>query len=132
MSDVDRRSVVEWPDQNGRTPLIMAAMLGDVPLLDVLWQHGAGAANATAARDAEGFTALMHALRLENVDAANWLVAQSKSTLSTHDAKVLEVYGVDLTGVPNATFQPVDEYLGGGGLAWTHPSGERFMDSPLT
>jgi len=131
MSAADRQHVLAFPDRNGRPPLILAAMLGDVPLLEVLWQGGAGAVNTTAARDLDGFTALMHALRLGNDPAASWLVAQSNASLSAHDASVLEGFGVDLTGVPLWEFQQAPEYLGNGGLAWTHPSGEDFIDSPL-
>lgn len=131
LSEPDRRSALSWPDRNGRTPLIMAAMTGDVPLLEVLWQSGANTTEANAARDLEGFTPLMHALRLGHSAAATWLVAATNASLATADMVVLERFGLDLTGVPSAPFRPAPEYLGGGGLAWTHPTEESFMDTPL-
>ncbi|CAE7353583.1 unnamed protein product [Symbiodinium microadriaticum] len=63
-------------DHNGRAPLHKAAMLDDVPLLDVLQLYG-GASSATidGARDADGFTALMQALLLNNTAASDWILA---------------------------------------------------------
>lgn len=130
MTEPDRRSVLSLPDKNGRTPLLMAAMMGDVPLLEVLWWSGANATAATTARDLEGFTALMQALRFEHTSATAWLAGVAKASLSEHDASVLEGLGVDLAGVPVAQLQLAPEYLGGGGITWTHPSGEDFMIAP--
>ncbi|CAE7667331.1 unnamed protein product [Symbiodinium sp. CCMP2456] len=81
-------------DHNGRAPLHKAAMLDDIPLLDVLQLYG-GASSATidGARDADGFTALMQALLLNNTAASDWLLSNGAGVTQT-DLDVLESRGV--------------------------------------
>lgn len=122
-------SVLSLPDENGRTPLMRAAMVDDVPLLEVLDANGIG--DTLAARDLGGFTALMHALRFDNQDATQWLVDIAGAALYPGDAETMEGLGVDISGIPMDTAQPSTDFIGGGGLTWTHPSGEDFVDSPL-
>lgn len=132
LSAEESLSAMTMANRNGRTPLIHAAMLGDAAALPVLWQHGASAdSGASTSRDAGGFTALMHALRLGHSDVVSWLVGTAGAALSPVDAEVLQGLGVDVAGVPRAALRAAPEYLGRGGLTWVHPSGASFMDHPL-
>jgi len=131
MTAEERVSVLTMPDQNGRTPIILAAIIGDMPLVALLWTNGAGAGHrASTMRDAEGFTALMHALRHDNAEVTSWLTIVAQATLAPADVKVLESMGVDVSGVPVAGPYAADEHLGRGGLGWLHPSGAGFADWP--
>jgi len=119
-------------DANGRTPLMMAVMMGDLELLDLLALHGAAGVNASTARDNGGFSAIMHALLLEQEDAVTWLIADG-ATLTEADIVVLEGRGVDVSGVPPSPSEHLvaPAYLGRGSLSWTHPSGASFQDLPV-
>merc|ERR1712203_571983 len=89
-------AAVTMPGRNGRTPLILAAMVGDERVPPLLWQYGAGVGfNASAARDAGGLTPLMHALRLGHGAVVDWLVTQAGAALTPGDAKILTNLGVD-------------------------------------
>merc|ERR1711920_718436 len=125
--------VITMVDRAGRTPMTRAAMLGDVLVFSLLWKYGRpGAAyNASILHDTGGFTALMHALRLNRVDAATWLTGTALVTLSDEDARVLQALGVDTTGIPRGERDVAPEHLGRGSLPWTHPSGVGFVNHPL-
>ncbi|CAE8621650.1 unnamed protein product [Polarella glacialis] len=119
-------------DGNGRTPMILAAMLGDMPLLRALWGacpsmiDGPVAHNASAARDAGGFTSLMHTVLLDRTDATAWLLAAG-AKLTLGDATALQDHGIDTTGLPIRALFEAPAYLGRGGLTWTHPLPESFV-----
>lgn len=132
MTAEERLGALTMPDHNGRPPLILAAIIGDGPLLDLLWRNGAGGGrHASVLRDAEGFTALMHSLRLGNSNSTSWLVSQADATLAPADAQLLQRLGADVSGVPVAAApEPAAEHLGRGGLGWLHPSGRNFSDWP--
>ncbi|CAJ1351858.1 unnamed protein product [Effrenium voratum] len=110
-------------DGNGRTALHKSAMMNDVEALDVLLQYG-GASTLTinAARDADGFTALMQALLLDNTDASSWLVSNG-AILTQADASLLNARGLDVAATGTS---PEAAVLGRAGLPWTGPSAESF------
>lgn len=132
-SAFERHQALTAVDRNGRTPLIVAGMLGDVPLLEVLWQHsdeGSPVRNAVGAYDAGGFSALMHAVQLGHTAAVVWLV-EAGARLSPSDARILSDNGADIDGLLVAAIDPAPAYLGRGGFPWWHPSGEQFVETPL-
>eukprot|EP00931_Biecheleriopsis_adriatica_P091409 TRINITY_DN65293_c0_g1_i1.p1 TRINITY_DN65293_c0_g1~~TRINITY_DN65293_c0_g1_i1.p1 ORF type:complete len:569 (-),score=88.56 TRINITY_DN65293_c0_g1_i1:99-1805(-) len=136
MSPEESLKSLTMPDSNGRTPMLMAAMMGDVELLDLLWQHGVGNdAAASAVRDSGGFTALMHALLLDRTDAVSWLVAKNAS-LTSADMDILRDRGVELGGIENLTVDAQLEmpaaYLGRGSWTWNHPSAVDFGGLPVS
>jgi hypothetical protein len=136
MAEEEKLKVLTMPNENARTPLILAAMLGDLDGMQVLWTHGAGNAQyAVAARDSGGFTALMHALQFNHTAVVAWLTAQQPSgagsTLAPSDAQVLVDRGVNITGVPVKSFLEVPPaYLGRGSVTFTHPSSSDFTVAP--
>eukprot|EP00930_Biecheleria_cincta_P004503 TRINITY_DN105412_c0_g1_i1.p1 TRINITY_DN105412_c0_g1~~TRINITY_DN105412_c0_g1_i1.p1 ORF type:complete len:577 (-),score=71.86 TRINITY_DN105412_c0_g1_i1:65-1795(-) len=129
MTEEERNASTTMLDTNGRTPLMLAAMMGDVPLLKLLWVRG-GASDASAARDADGFTALMLAMLLDSPEAAEWL-GQVGMRLTSADVSVLQDRGVDVPGLQTGPLEQAPAYLGRGGLSWTHPSGADFQRLPL-
>ncbi|CAE7252375.1 unnamed protein product [Symbiodinium natans] len=118
-------------DHNGRGPLHKAAMLDDVPLLDVLLQFGgADPATMDGARDADGFTALMQALLLNNTDASDWLVANG-ATVTQADLDLLAMRGVE-SSLPAAAASAAPAYLGRSSFPWTGPSAADFGGLPVS
>ncbi|CAE7573796.1 unnamed protein product [Symbiodinium pilosum] len=118
-------------DHNGKTPLHKAAMLDDVSLLDVLLQYG-GASSATldGARDADGFTALMQALLLNNTDASDWLLSNG-AAVSQADLDLLTSRGVETELVPSE-LTDAPAHLGRGSFPWTGPSAAGFGGLPVS
>lgn len=136
LTNSDKLKVLTVANENARTPLILAAMLGDVEGMQVLWNHGAGDLhNTTAARDAGGFTALMHALQFGHASSVAWLItskpAGPEAMLSESDLQVLVDRGVNVTGIlTKATLNIPPAYVGRGSLTWTHPEGTNFTVAP--
>jgi hypothetical protein len=128
LSAIERLGLLTHPDQNARTPLMMAAMLGDTLVLDILWKHGAN--STVAARDVGGFTALMHALELGRSAAALWLTSTAGATLAPGDVSSLLDRGVNISGIPVAPLQKAAHYLGRGGVTWSHPISTNFTVAP--
>eukprot|EP00928_Gymnodinium_smaydae_P046259 TRINITY_DN30816_c0_g1_i1.p1 TRINITY_DN30816_c0_g1~~TRINITY_DN30816_c0_g1_i1.p1 ORF type:complete len:525 (+),score=93.37 TRINITY_DN30816_c0_g1_i1:158-1732(+) len=129
----ERAAALGEVDRNGRTPLLAAALLGDEPLLRVLWIDGGLDASALAARDVEGYTPLMRALQLGHAAAAAWLVASAGARLSADDAAVLQRELVAFPGVPVDVAPPLPAgvtTLGRAGPTWPHPSGAGFVSLP--
>ena len=124
ISDEERVQLVDFPDLNGRTPLILAAMLDDRPLAEMLVAHGAGAEwGLSAGRDVGGLTALMHALRLGHTGVADVLVAAG-ATLAPADTLTVQNLGVSASavaasGAPAAALEAPGGHFGRGGLPWT-------------
>lgn len=129
MTAEERNASTTMLDANGRTPLMLAAMMGDVPLLELLWGRGA-ASHASAARDADGFNALMLAMLLDSPEAAEWL-DQVGMHLTSADVAVLQDRGVDVPDPQTGPLEQAPAYLGRGGLSWTHPSVADFQPLPL-
>lgn len=128
----DRLGVLTLPDHNGRTPLLIAATLGDVEALQVLWRHGlVNVSSSASARDTGGFTALMLSLVGGHTETAAWLVNTMDATLAPSDLAVLQNRGIDVAGIPIEKFSAAPAYFGRGGLTWTHPKVADFVELPF-
>merc|ERR1719478_1005013 len=127
--------VLTMVNENFRTPLIVATMLGDLPTMRVLWNHGAGRQHqASAARDGGGFTALMHALQLGHRESVAWLIAAppagAGASLAPSDVQTLTDRGVSVAGIPLTVVQIPNAYIGRGSATWTHPGSVNFTVAP--
>eukprot|EP00438_Fugacium_kawagutii_P035759 Skav202572 [mRNA] locus=scaffold104:35204:46590:- [translate_table: standard] len=137
LSSEEAAEAVTFLDYNGRAPLHKAAMEDDVEILDVLLQYGgAGPDSLNGARDADGFTAVMQALLLDNIPAVTWLVSNG-ATVTDADVILLtsrDVDAVQLSSVPVASVAPDVRYLGRGSYAWTGPAADHFggLEKALT
>jgi len=128
LSPQEALEAVTMVNRDGRTAFIVAAMVGDVPSMQVVWGYIHLTTNASTARDVGGYTALMHAVRFNYTAAVAWLVNSAKATLTASDAQRLEQLMVPTKGLPIGALQPAREYLGRGGLTWSHPNGVDFVN----
>jgi len=136
MMDEEKLGILTVLNENSRTPMILAAMLGDEASMKILWKHGAGKKqHAIAARDAGGYTALMHALQFGHTASVAWLIATAPNgagaTLAPSDKQVLLDRGVDITGIPEKPALEIPPaYLGRGGITFTHPNTSNYTVAP--
>jgi hypothetical protein len=133
MSAWERQDVLSMVDRNGRTPLILAAMIGDVEFLQLLWDHGADIYNASVSRDTGGFTALMRGVQLGHSGAVAWLVGVAEAKLTPSDVATLDSLGGLGGAAPVAHYNATEAapaYLGRGGITWTHPDSAHFVTLP--
>lgn len=74
-------SHIDEPDMMGRTPLMLAAELGNIDAVATLIRHGA----KTELVDHQGFTVLHHAVKAGNPELVRWLLENAKLDVNAKD-----------------------------------------------